>query len=298
MFFLTLPADAQLVGIRPGLITPVGNLIDHGGPIVAEPNVYIIWYGNWNRANNTDTPAGQQIVRDFLNALGGSPYFAINTTYSTTNTTITGAVTFAGEMTDPGSQGKLLTDAHLLAVITNAFVSNSLPRDPNGVYFVLSSSDIYETSGFCTRFCGFHKHAIFAGADIRYAFVGNAARCLRQCAAQAKGPNGNAGVDGMVSIIAHELSEATTDPDSTAWFDARRFENADRCVWTYGRHQYHASNGAWANIGWDFLDSNGAVLYHRDYLIQRNLVRVKTKTGVTVSFCATAYDPASGRYAP
>ena len=48
---------------------------------MATPNVYLIWYGNWNQGNGTDTPEGQQIVRDFLTAVGGSPYFNINTTY-------------------------------------------------------------------------------------------------------------------------------------------------------------------------------------------------------------------------
>src|SRR5262245_38575893 len=41
----------------------------HGGPVLATPTVYVIWYGNWNKANATDTPGGQQIVRDFLAAI-------------------------------------------------------------------------------------------------------------------------------------------------------------------------------------------------------------------------------------
>ena len=264
----------------------------HRGPIIAEPNVYVIWYGDWNQTNGTDNAAGQQIVRDFLHAIGGSPYFAINTTYSTKTTTITGNVTFAGEASDAYSRGKSLTPWSLLAVVTNSFTSNALPKDTNGIYFVLSSSDVYHTRGLCTRFCGFHLHAMIHGDDIRYAFVGNAARCITHCAPQYKlSPNDNPGVDGMVSIIAHELSEAVTDPDSNAWFDIRGYESADKCGWSYGHHQYQLPNGSWANMGWDFLDSNGAVLYHRDYLIQRNLVRVVLRTGWEVGYCATTFDP-------
>ena len=44
-------------------------------------------------------------------------------------------------------------------------------------------------------------------------------------------------------------------------------------------------------MGWDFLGSNGAVLYHRDYLIQRNLFRYVVRPGLQVGYCATAYDP-------
>src|SRR5438034_11681249 len=55
----------------------------HGGPVIATPNVYVIWYGVWI-ANQ------QLIITDFLNSIGGSPYFNINTTYSISSTTING----------------------------------------------------------------------------------------------------------------------------------------------------------------------------------------------------------------
>jgi hypothetical protein len=65
----------------------------------------------------------------------------------------------------------------------------------------------------------------------------------------------------MASIIAHELEEATTDPDLNAWYDRRGFENADKCAWTFGA-TYLAANGAAANMK----------LGARDYLIQQNWV--------------------------
>lgn len=41
-------------------------IVNHGGPVMTTPIAYLIWYGNWNQTNNSDTPAGQQLVRDFL----------------------------------------------------------------------------------------------------------------------------------------------------------------------------------------------------------------------------------------
>ena len=39
----------------------------------------------------------------------------------------------------------------------------------------------------------------------------------------------------MASIIAHELEEATTDPDPlSGWADSTGAENADKCAWTFG----------------------------------------------------------------
>jgi hypothetical protein len=121
-------------GVLPGSTSPAKQTILYrGGAVLAQPNVYVIWYGNWNQANGTDNAAGQQIVRDFLNAIGGSPYFAINTTYSTTATTITGNVTFAGETSDAGSQGTKLSDAAIQAIVNRAITNNSLPKDTSGV---------------------------------------------------------------------------------------------------------------------------------------------------------------------
>lgn len=231
----------------------------HGGPTIATPTVYVVWYGNWGQANGSDTAAGKQIVRDFAASIGGSPHFLINTSYG-----VTGGVNFtatANETTDNYSRGSRLKDSDILTVIKSALSSGRLPYNPNGVYFVLTSSDVALQSGFCTRYCGWHTYGSTSFGKIRYSFVGNANRCLSSCAAQSVGPNGNAGVDGMISVIAHELEEAATDPDLNAWYDSSGYENADKCAWTFGQAQYKVASGAYANVH----------LGSRDFLIQRNL---------------------------
>jgi hypothetical protein len=264
-----------------GTSTATSPILYHGGPVMAvgAPTVYIIWYGKWDQANATDTAAGQQIVRNFLNGIGGSPYFAINQTYSTGASQITGNVIFGGETTVGYTFGTRLSDSKVQSVVKNALSSGALHTDPNGVYFVLTSSDVSETSGFCNRYCGWHTHASLGGTDIKYSFVGNAARCITSCAIQAVGPNGNGGVDGMVSVIAHELEEATSDPDLNAWYDSGGAENADKCAWTFGHSQQQASNGAYYNV----------TVGGRQFEIQRNLAHgVTTSTG-TGDYCATSY---------
>src|SRR4051795_6210548 len=57
-----------------GSLTPI--ITNHHGPVLVTPTVYLIWYGNWNQGNGSDTGAGQGIVTDFLAALNGSPYLA------------------------------------------------------------------------------------------------------------------------------------------------------------------------------------------------------------------------------
>jgi hypothetical protein len=229
----------------------------HGGPVmVGTTNVYYIWYGNWS--GNTATA----ILTDFASNIGGSPYFNINTTYyNGSKTPVSGFVHHAGSTMDSYSQGTALSDAAIQAVVSSAITSGHLTKDTNGVYFVLTSADVNATSGFCTQYCGWHTHATIGGTDIKYSFVGNPDRCPSSCAAQTIGPNGNAGADGMASIIAHELEETVTDPNLNAWYDRRGYENADKCAWTFGT-EYTAANGAKANMK----------LGTRDYLIQQNWV--------------------------
>jgi len=202
----------------------------HGGPLmVSGPNVYYIWYGNWS-GNSATT-----ILTDLAQGIGGSPYFNINTTYyNASNTHVKNVVNYSQSTTDDYSHGTSLSDSAVQAVVSSAISSGRLKKDTNGVYFVLTSADVNETSGFCTQYCGWHTHGTIAGSDIKYAFIGNPDRCPSACAAQAISPNSNAGADGMASIISHELEEATTDPDLNAWYDSRGQENADKCAWTFG----------------------------------------------------------------
>ena len=247
------PPPAASVGA-----TKRGNGISyHGGPIMlGTTNAYIIWYGNWS-GNTTQT-----IVPDFLGSVGGSAYYNINTTYTDgAGRRVTPAVTLAGDTTDNYSLGTTLSDAGVRTVVSSAIASGRLPKDTSGVYFVLTSSDVSESSGFLTQYCGWHTHGTISGADIKYSFVGDPSLLMSACAAQTTSPNGNAAADAMVSVIAHELEEAATDPDLNAWYDTRGYENADKCAWTFGT-TYTVINGSNANVK----------LGSRDFLIQRNWV--------------------------
>lgn len=248
----------RVKGAQVNASAPASPITYHGGPVMlGEIHVYYIWYGNWN--GNT----AQIILTDFANSIGGSPYFGINSQYyqgSAPRQFVSGAVRYLGSTADNYSQGKDLTDASVQAVVGSAVASGSLPKDTNGVYFVLTSSDVSETSGFCTAYCGWHTFGTISNSNIKYAFVGNSDRCPSACEAQTSiSPNGNTGADGMASVIAHELSESATDPNLNAWYDdSTNQENGDKCAWNFGATQT-ASNGSIYNI----------VLGNRQYLIQQ-----------------------------
>ena len=137
---------------------------------------------------------------------------------------------------------------------------------------MLTSADVNETSGFCTQYCGWHTAGSILSSDIKYSFVGNPDRCPQSCEQQTTSPNGNAGADGMASIIAHEFEETTSDPDLNAWYDRRGAENADKCAWTFGATST-ASNGSLYNV----------TLGTKQYLIQQNWVNASG------GYCSMAY---------
>jgi hypothetical protein len=216
-----------------------GNGINyHNGPVLhGTQNVYFIWYGNWT---NGSKPSDSQTTVNLLNTLfsntglDGSPYYKINTTYGDTSGNVSGNVILTRSTTDNYSQGTKLRDATVQKVVANAISSGSLPKDTNALYFVLTSSDVNETSGFCTKYCGWHTHATISGSDIKYSFIGNPDRCPSACEAQTTSPNGDSGADGMASVMSHEAEETVTDPDLNAWYDSSGAENADKCAWKFG----------------------------------------------------------------
>jgi hypothetical protein len=240
----------------------------HGGPLtLGTAHVYYIWYGNW--VGNSATT----ILPDLAASIGGSPYYGINTTYyNGQNVRVSNSVAYMGSASDNYTRGASLSDADIQSVVVAAIAAGKLPTDSNGTYFVLTSADVNASSGFCTQYCGWHTHASVNGVDLKYAFVGNPDRCPSACAEQTTGPNGNAGADGMASIIAHELEESVTDPALNAWYNRRGQENADLCAWTFGALST-AANGAKYNM----------TLGSRNYLIQQNWVNDRG------GYCAVSY---------
>jgi hypothetical protein len=244
----------------------------HGGPLLGvlgglPVTSYYIWYGNWS---GNSAPS---ILTDLMLTIAPSPYYNINTTYyNGSGAHVVNAVTYGGSTTDNYSRGTTLSDSGVQGVVSDAITSGRLPNNPAGVYFVLTSADVNESSGFCTSYCGWHTYGTIAGSNIKFAFIGNPDRCPSACEAQTTGPNGNAGADGMASIIAHELEEAVTDPNINAWYQGRYQENADKCAWTFGT-TYTVANGAHANMR----------LGARDFLIQQNWVNALG------GYCALSY---------
>jgi hypothetical protein len=262
-------AKQAMQAVLPAARAAASNGISyHNGPVMTGTvGIYYIWYGNWG-SNSAKT-----ILTNFISSLGGSPYEHINTTYyNSAGTHVSGNLSYQGSYSTSAYLGTSLSDAQILKVVSDALSGGHLPYSGNAIYFVLTSKEVTASSGFCTQYCGWHDSGSTSKGKVRYAFVGNPDRCPTSCAAQTTGPNGNAGADGMASIIAHESEEAISDPDLNAWYDSQGEENADKCAWKFGTEKT-ASNGAKYNV----------TLGGHNYLIQENWVNASG------GYCAMSY---------
>jgi len=274
--------------------TPSQNngLAYNGGPIMDDANgvnVYFIWYGDWSHDQ-----LAQKVLINFITHIGGSPYFNINTTYYSLESgpsstklikdRVVNAVHYMGSATDKYSQGANLSDYQVYLAVANAITSGALPADQNGVYFLLTSGDVYEAE-FGNNFCAWHDSTQDAGVppvdgvDVKFSWVPNAAiqfayNCIWDYQTTV---SGSLSADGMANFMAHELEESVTDPDITSWVNLAPFnENGDLCDFVFPGpyHSGSASDPQPPDMKFDGIP----------YLIQENWVNAKG------GYCAIRWD--------
>ncbi|KAH6566381.1 hypothetical protein BASA60_009516 [Batrachochytrium salamandrivorans] len=230
-----------------------------GAPVITNPvTIYYIYYGSWSASQKA-------IVEDFSRGVGASNWWNIEKNYYYQAST---------------SSPKVYVDGN------KHISSGALPENADAVYFVLTANDVTEDirtdigpGSFCKDYCGYHvSTTLTSGTRVFYAMAGNPpAACLSGCAPpnnQNSSPNGDVGVDAMLSVLAHELAEAVSDPQSDgtrAWQDASGAENGDKCAYTYGSTSTD-SNGASYNVGWN----------NRNYMIQQNWEPVSQSCSVGI----------------
>jgi hypothetical protein len=276
---------------------PFNGITYNGGEVMDDPqgtNVYYIWYGDWSR-----DPLAQTILTDFISDIGGSSYFNINSSYYDLNkegerVAVPNRVNFKGSVTDNYSRGSALSDNDVGCIIQNAAVSGKLPFDLNGQYFVMTSADVTETSGFCSLYCAYHGYLQTDSSSTQNScgipvvnpnqlnqnlvgsFVGNPHQCPLACTAQDATPNGDFAGDSMVNVVAHELSESATDPYNDGWISPDGTENGDLCLFNFGypTKTRLLPNGSYYNL----------TLGKRKYLSQQ--IWVNRRGG----YCAMSWD--------
>ncbi|XP_015940177.1 protein EXORDIUM-like 5 [Arachis duranensis] len=252
------------------------NLKYHMGPVLSSPiNIYLIWYGKWSQDHKLT-------IKDFLHSISdsraASPSVAdwwrtVSLYTDQTGANISRSVSIAGEYADTRySHGNALTRLSVQQVIATAVRSKPFPVDHrNGIYLVLTAGDV-TMEDYCRAVCGFHYFTFpsMVGYTLPYAWIGNSGRqCPEVCAypfavpaymagggpGQLSPPNRDVGIDGMISVIGHELAELSSNPLVNAWYAGEDptapTEIGDLCEGLYG------SGGGGGYIGQVMKDREG-----------------------------------------
>ncbi|KAJ8448639.1 hypothetical protein Cgig2_010526 [Carnegiea gigantea] len=263
----------------------------HMGPVMSSNiTVHIIWYGKWQSSQ-------KRIIREFINSISHDPaptpsvagwWKTVQLYTDQTDANISRSVQLGAEKNDRFySHGKSLTRLSIQSVIKSAVTASTkpLPINPrSGIYLLLTSPDVY-VQDFCREVCGFHYFTFpsIVGYTLPYAWVGNSQKlCPGVCAypfavpdyipglKPKKSPNGDVGVDGMISVIGHEIAELATNPLVNAWYaggdPTAPVEIADLCEGIYG------TGGGGSYTGQMLEDHDGAT-YNMNGIRRRFLVQ-------------------------
>ncbi len=265
------PDNALKLGFSSGT-----GIYYHGGSVLqAATNVVAVYWGaGIYKSQPSGTGAGSSdgsLVGYFLNNLGGSNYFNINTTYYNASgahvLNIVNYTHYWTNTTNVPTGTQTVTDAQMISMLQSGFTSGAIVYDPNTLYAIFTAGKVNLGGGFGTQYCAYHTHGtvtingvsqtvLYAAMPYDYAYPSG-------CTSGYAPANGSPdpGADYEVNTIAHETEETTTDMMGNAWYDRRGYENADKCAWTWGS-TYKTSAGGTANM------AIGA----KNFLVQRNWV--------------------------
>ena len=271
-------SDAENGQAKNGSFRTAGTgIYYHGGPVLQAGTkvVAVYWasapiYSGGPAAGTTGAgSADGSLVGYFLNNLGGSPYFNINTSYTDgSGNKIVNSVSYTGywaNNVNVPSNGQSVSEAQMLAMLQSGINSGAITYDPGTSYAIFTAGTVNLGGGFGTQYCAYHwygtvtvggvsKNILYAAMPYDYAYPS-------ACTNGSKSPNGDPAADAEANVLAHEIEETTTDVFGTAWYDRRGYENADKCAWTFGS-TYTTSNGGTANM----------LLGSKNFLIQQNWV--------------------------
>jgi len=223
-----------------------GNLRNHGGHEIPFAGFYAIFWNSTvaNSPGSQGYSTLQSQVAAFAQTFSdGAAYtqadtaadYTIVTQYSSVDT-IQPTLAYVGSTVDSKATQSSITDAAVQTYLTGFFNAHPGISPANtifGIYFPHGMKITLQGSASCSAFCGYHSSYTYNGIDVKYA-VFPYTDCTG-CSLSGKT------VSDMLTIVSsHEIREAVTDPDGTAWWDRVGYEADDKCAW---HNLYQMSRG-------------------------------------------------------
>jgi hypothetical protein len=157
-----------------------------------------------------------------------------------------------GGCTDPVTGSACVTDAQIQAEVSKVQALKGWKSGLGNMFLVFTSQGEGSCSGgSCaySNYCAYHGYFGSPTTPTIYANMPYADPTY--CYAPGNGqqdPNGDIAADANVNVASHEMTEANTDPELNAWYDASGNEIGDLCAWTFGSQSW---DGGLANEMWN-----------------------------------------------
>ncbi|KAJ6403247.1 hypothetical protein OIU84_015207 [Salix udensis] len=199
----------------------------HMGPVLSSApiNIYLIWYGRWANSQKL-------LIKDFIHSISPSAVAAkpsvsdwwrtVSLYTDQTGANVSRSILIAGEYVDSAySHGDWLNKTH--NPTSDSFSSEIRTFPSRSQEWDLPYTDL---TGWkqCPEVCAYP----FAVPG----YMGGGGP------GELKPPNGDVGVDGMISVIGHELAELSSNPLVNAWYAGEDptapTEIGDLCEGLYG----------------------------------------------------------------
>ena len=255
----------QLPACPPGVAAgqpAMVNMAYFGGHVQVTPKIYLVLWG-WGQKGAFDHVTAGQPTYDpdgagrrmisFLNAIGGTPWAAVQTQYYQVNAN--GSQT---HITNPNRQllgvwwdntdpiHNNVTGLELAQEAQRA-AAHFHVRDFNNSQFVIAQPQKFNEAGFNSGagYCAWHdytKQQYYPGVQEGISFT-NMPYVLNMgasCGQDFVNPAPQGDLDGVSIVLGHEVEETVTDPGAEdyingvqygGWFDFQGWENGDKCAW-------------------------------------------------------------------
>jgi hypothetical protein len=197
---------------------PAATLTNHGGRVLAAVEVAPIYWGaTWTSGTNAALSTQLDGFFDFILT---SAYMDLLHEYSTASTQIGHGRRLTStrvSTSEPGTvtaSGRQVTDAQIRTALQGWISAHTVPATTvNTLYFIylppnVTVLDSGSQSCAAGGFCGYHDHI----GSVCYAVIpyANCAGCVFS----------GAFLDTLTEVSSHELAEAITDPELSAWWDS------------------------------------------------------------------------------
>ena len=220
----------------------------HGGPVIADPDIYITFWGPRWQTHNRHRARRHDLVQ-FMKDLIRSDYVNILTQYGVgKGSGRCGRVLRAFDVPNVAGQ---LDEAGLHTIVRGMVTDGELPdpgRRPKVALMIFFDEGIQFRDKKFAVLCeprgdnafGYHNYCRTArGNDVFYAVVPSlSGLCMQRSCPGGTGCSlsmNRSQLDRQTQVASHEFCEMVTDPRGTAWSDPKSGdENGDVCNWRSG----------------------------------------------------------------